>query len=65
MGEPGDSGNFMKNIRRYNSLFQMTSMAGKIRDDREWMPTFKVKGQVYHRVGCLLPSEQNNLSKFR
>ena len=56
MGEPGVSGNFMKNIRRYNFLFQMTSMGGKICDDREWMPTFKVQGQVYHRIGSLLPS---------
>ena len=43
----------------------MTPMGGKICDDREWMPNFKAQSQVYHRIGSWLPSEQNNVSKFR
>jgi len=49
------SAHFLKNIRRYNSLFQMTSFGVKeIREDN-FMPSFKVEGQIYHLIGCLLP----------
>ena len=50
------SKHFLENIRKYNSCFQMTSF-GASNDVCEpgFMPTFKVQGQVYHRVGSLLP----------
>ena len=50
------SKHFLENIRRYNSCFQMTSF-GATNEVCEsgFMPTFKVQGQVYHRVGSLLP----------
>ena len=63
-GEPDDSKSFLTNIIRcYNSAFQMTSFGGKMCAETGYMPTFKVKGQVYHRIGLLLPSE-NESSKF-
>ena len=39
-------------------------MEGKICDHFDWMPTVTVQSRVYHRICSLLPSEQNNLSKF-
>ncbi|XP_028967653.1 uncharacterized protein LOC114828293 [Galendromus occidentalis] len=54
-GSTNQSRHFLKNIRKYNSCFQMTSFGATeiIRDN--YMPTFKVQGQVYHRAGSLLP----------
>ena len=50
------SKHFLQNIRKYNSWFQMTSFgATKEICEPGFMPTFKVQGQVYHRVGSLLP----------
>ncbi|XP_045455661.1 uncharacterized protein LOC123665392 [Melitaea cinxia] len=46
---------FMCNIRRYNNAFQMTSFKSKQVDERGFMPTFKIQGQVYHLAGSLLP----------
>ncbi|GBP30876.1 hypothetical protein EVAR_91617_1 [Eumeta japonica] len=46
---------FLENIRKYNSCFQMTSF-GVMNIVREnYMPTFRVQGQIYHRAGSLLP----------
>jgi len=42
----------------------MTSLGGRICDDGGWMPTFKVQGQVYHRIGSLEPLEDNTVTKF-
>ena len=33
----------------------MTSFGAEIEDQGNFMPTFKVKGQIYHRRGSLLP----------
>ena len=57
-GEPSNSAEFLNNIRRYNSMFQMTSFGGNACVGRGWMPTFKVRGQVYHQIGSLLPQRQ-------
>nr|XP_042898738.1 uncharacterized protein LOC107440395 [Parasteatoda tepidariorum] len=47
---------FQSNIRRYNSCFQMTSFgSGSEIREQGFMPTFKVQGQVYHRIGSLQP----------
>lgn len=50
------SRHFMNNIRKYNSLFQMTSfgVSGNIVNEG-WMPVFRVQGQIYHRIGSLFP----------
>ncbi|GFQ92393.1 helitron_like_N domain-containing protein [Trichonephila clavata] len=47
---------FQKNIRRYNSCFQMTSFgSSKQIIETGFMPTFKVQGQGYHRIGSIFP----------
>ncbi|XP_074377930.1 uncharacterized protein LOC141719449 [Apium graveolens] len=51
---------FLKNIRTYNSLFQFTSLGGKI--DRKINNgggpyCFKLNGQNYHLIGSLKPKE--------
>ena len=48
---------FLSKIRKYNSCFQMTSFGAQIENPDQFMPTFKVKGQIYHRVGSLLHSQ--------
>ena len=55
-GTTARSKHFLENIRKYNSCFQMTSFgASNAVSEPGYMPTFKVQGQVYHRVGSLLP----------
>ncbi|XP_067646742.1 uncharacterized protein [Eurosta solidaginis] len=49
------SKHFLSHIQEYNAAFQMTSFgATKIVRDN-FMPTFKIQGQIYHRAGSLLP----------
>lgn len=58
------SKHFLENIRKCNACFQMTSFgASRIINDDGYMPTFKVMGQVYHRIGSLLPVAEED-SKF-
>lgn len=55
-GKTPDSNHFLQNIRRYNCCFQMTSFgASLICQEENFNPVFKVQGQIYHRVGSLLP----------
>jgi hypothetical protein len=64
LGETPESKHFLDNIRKYNSCFQMTSFGmSKEVVDTGFMPTFRVQGQVYHRVGSLLPPS-NEEHKF-
>ena len=51
---------FLSQIRKYNSCFQMTSFGAQIENQDQFMPTFKVKGQIYHRAGSLLPFSGEN-----
>ncbi|XP_038722074.1 uncharacterized protein LOC120014228 [Tripterygium wilfordii] len=49
---------FQKNIRIYNSMFQLTSLGGKIDSSINNSPgpyVFRLGGQNYHRIGSLLP----------
>lgn len=58
------SRHFLRNIRQYNSCFQMTSFgATNIMRESGFMPTFRIQGQIYHLIGSLLPVE-NEESKF-
>ncbi|XP_076939452.1 uncharacterized protein LOC143608186 [Bidens hawaiensis] len=57
-GESAMSKYFLKNIRRFNSIFSFTSMGGKIdhsinRGDAPY--TFRLSGENYHCLGSLLP----------
>ncbi|XP_023214640.1 uncharacterized protein LOC111632139 [Centruroides sculpturatus] len=51
------SKNFLKNARKYNGCFQRTSFGSKEVREENFMPTFKIQGQIYHRIGSLLPLE--------
>ncbi|XP_052622519.1 uncharacterized protein LOC128127849 [Lactuca sativa] len=54
------SKHFMKNIRRYNSMFSFLSMGGKIDSsiNRGNAPyIFRLGGQNYHSIGSLLPAK--------
>ena len=66
-GKEQRSKNFLGKIRRYNSAFQMTSfgvtkeIAGP---EVGFMPTFKVQGQIYHRIGSLFPPSDADKKAF-
>ncbi|QQP57640.1 ATP-dependent DNA helicase, partial [Caligus rogercresseyi] len=57
LGQSPDSKNFMRNIRAYNSAFQMTSFGHERSHPGGYMPTFRIQGQVYHKIGSILPVE--------
>ncbi|UYV60631.1 hypothetical protein LAZ67_1001719 [Cordylochernes scorpioides] len=57
------SKSFLLHIRRYNSIFQMTSFGARQVVEQGYMPTFKFQGQVYHVIGSLLP-EPDSEQKF-
>ncbi|KIH55919.1 hypothetical protein ANCDUO_13913 [Ancylostoma duodenale] len=60
-GTTAESKHFLQNIRKYNSCFQMTSFGTTATvQEPGFMPTFKVRGQIYHRVGSLLPLPNEN-----
>ena len=59
--ENHDSKQFVNNIRKYNSAFQMTSFGCSERVCLPgFMPTFKVQVQVYHRIGAMQPQSGEN-----
>ena len=47
---------FLHNIHKYNSAFQMTSFGCNEITMAGFNPSFRVQGQVYHRIGSLVPS---------
>ncbi|GBN33874.1 hypothetical protein AVEN_52649-1 [Araneus ventricosus] len=51
-----ESAHFLQNNRKYNACFQMTSFGttAVVREEG-FMPAFKIQGQIYHRIGSLLP----------
>ncbi|GFW42251.1 helitron_like_N domain-containing protein [Trichonephila clavipes] len=49
------SKHFLENIRKYNSCFQMTSFGATNIVRENYMPTFRVQGQIYHHAASLLP----------
>ncbi|UYV73850.1 hypothetical protein LAZ67_11001135 [Cordylochernes scorpioides] len=56
-GNSSESNHFLRNIRKYNSCFQMTSFGATSFSEESVFPTtFRAQGQVYHRAGSLLPS---------
>lgn len=56
--ESNESRRFLNRIRKYNCCFQMTSFGV---DNEIIMPgfstTFTIQGQIYHRIGSLLPTD--------
>lgn len=60
LGESADSKIFLKKTRKFNSCFQMTSFGAKIitntdAQGRNFDSTFKIQGQVHHKIGGLYP----------
>lgn len=54
-GTTPQSNHFLTNIRKYNACFQMTSFGASNIITDNFMPTFKVQRQIYHKAGSLLP----------
>jgi hypothetical protein len=54
-----DARSFRNNIRAYNSLMACSSFGANIdeRFQNRGISNFKIHGQVYHRIGSLLPDE--------
>ena len=53
-GDSNKSRHFLNNITYYNSIFQMTSFGATDKINLGgFKSTFKVQGQVYHRLGSL------------
>ena len=52
-----------ENRDRLYSLFQMTSFGAKEIREGNFMPTFKVEGQVYHLIGDFQPASAGRLHK--
>jgi len=53
---------FLDNIQKYNYAFQMTYFSTTEIRHGNFMPTFKIQGQLYHAVGSLLPSTNEELT---
>ena len=54
-GTTQKSKNFLRQIRAYNNCFAMTSFGANDVSLPGWKSTFKIQGQVYHRIGALEP----------
>ena len=54
-GDTERSTHFLDNIRQYNGSFCMTSFGHREAIVPGWNPSFIVQGQVFHRIGTLLP----------
>ena len=48
---------FIRNARSYNAAFQMSSILTQWEVLEGYMPTVKISGHLYHRIGGLRPSE--------
>ena len=61
-GSTAESKHFLSKIKKCNSCFLMTSF-GADSVTAQFMPSFKIKGQIYHKAGSLLPF-QDSIYKF-
>ena len=59
-GTSPQSKHFLERIQLYNHAFQMTSFGAKYVNEGGFMPTFKIQGQIYHRIGSILPLHDDN-----
>ncbi|XP_052107741.1 uncharacterized protein LOC127740617 isoform X1 [Arachis duranensis] len=61
-GDHDQGRHFRKNIRKYNSMFAFTSMAGKVNrsiNNGIAPPNFSISGQNYHSIGSLIPTKND------
>ncbi|KAK6021322.1 hypothetical protein OSTOST_13005 [Ostertagia ostertagi] len=67
-GATNDSKEFLANIRKYNQAFAFTSMSSNLdlnlASDRDGIYTFRVNGELYHRIGDGLEAEDGDAAKF-
>ncbi|XP_043474431.1 uncharacterized protein LOC122506366 [Leptopilina heterotoma] len=54
---------FLRNTRKYNSAFQMTSFGANELYEPGFRPTCRIQGQVHHLMSSLLPSD-NHVSSY-
>lgn len=52
---------FLKNIRKYNSSMSFTSFGSKSISFPNGISNFKIQGQIYHKMGSLLPETHDPL----
>ena len=53
---------FLTNIRKYNSVFQMTSFGCNEVSMAGFNPSFRIQGQVYHLIGSIVPTKVSHLN---
>ena len=60
-GNTDDSRYLLSHIRHYNNAFQMTSFGSdKVIRNNNFCTSFTAQGQVYHKIGSLLPLNNND-----
>ena len=59
-GEGSTGKDFLAHIRQYNSSFAMTSFGHKDASVSGYNPSFKIQGQVFHRIGSLFPPNEGH-----
>ena len=66
LGETTSSKHFLQHIRKYNCAFSMTSLGCHEVRESGWNPTFKIQGQVCHKMGslCPLPNEEPRFTQI-
>lgn len=54
------SKHFLTNICKYNGCVNMTSFGVQKKFNDQYLPTFKIQGQIHHSIGSLLPMTEGN-----
>ena len=60
-GEHRSSKHILQHIRKYNRAFQMTYFGCHEDKIPGWQPTFRIKGQIHHRIGSLFTENDERL----
>ena len=66
LGETSASKHFLQHTRRYNCAFNMTSFGCHEVRESESNPSFKIQGQICHKMGslCPLPNEDPKFTQI-
>ena len=61
-GQTAEAKQFRNHIRKYNNSFAFTSVGAKIDQSmaRGGVYTYRLQGELHHRMGSLLPSDRKN-----
>lgn len=62
-GDHQKSSTFLNSIRKYNSALHMTSFGVEERQMPGGYPSVIIHGEIYHRIGSLLPDDRSS-AKF-